>query len=152
MPSAARIVDFAPSAESIALHDACVLVSASDHAGVQTAARNLAGDLSLILGKDVPFRVVEEDDDGANAPAPLPRRNAIVVGSLDASALLKDLVDEGKVAVDEIAGKWEAFQTCVVDAALPGASVDAALVIAGSDRRGASFGAYALSEQAGVSP
>lgn len=146
MPPAASIVDFAPSAGSIPLHNACVLVSASDHAGVKTAARNLAGDLSLVTGKDVSFRVVK--DQGTCSPC----RTAIIVGSLDASTLLNQLIDDGKVVVDEIAGKWEALQTSVVGEPPSWLSVDAALVIAGSDRRAAIFGAYALSEQTGVSP
>lgn len=147
MPTAASIVDFVPTAGSIALHNACVLVSLSDHTGVKTAARNLANDLSLVLSKDIPFRVFEDDVCVLKSG-----RNAIVVGSLDASVLLKRLVEEETVAVEAIAGKWEAFQTSVVSEAPSWTGVDAALVIAGSDKRGAIFGAYALSEQCGVSP
>lgn len=146
MPLRGSIIEFAPSIGSITLHDACVLISASEHAGVKSAARNLANDLSLVTGNDIPSRVLDNDEKKTTCG------HAIIIGSLDASALLKRLVDKGNVAIDRVAGKWEAFQTCVVDEAPPWLGVDAALVIAGSDKRGAIFGAYTLSEQAGVSP
>jgi len=58
-------------------------------------------------------------------------------------------VREGKIDANAIAGKWESFFLQVVSKPLPG--VASALVIAGSDKRGAICGIYDLSEQSGVS-
>src|SRR6185503_6293385 len=64
--------------------------------------------------------------------------------------IIDRLVREGKLDVASITNQWEAFILQVVDKPLPG--VDRALVIAGSDKRGAIYGVYDLSEQIGVSP
>jgi hypothetical protein len=48
------------------------------------------------------------------------------------------------------AAQWESYVLQIVKNPLPG--VDAALVIAGSDRRGTIYGIYQLSEMIGVSP
>src|SRR5690606_26347733 len=66
------------------------------------------------------------------------------------SALLEELVQAGKLDLDDLDGQWEAFRIEVVENPWP--TVPQALVIAGSDRRGAVFGAYDLSERMGVSP
>src|SRR4029450_5784001 len=52
--------------------------------------------------------------------------------------------------VSDLAGQWEAYRQIVVDQPYP--NVPRALVIAGSDRRGAVFGLYGISERIGVSP
>jgi hypothetical protein len=59
----------------------------------------------------------------------------------------------GKIDVAGVAGKWEAAVTEVVAAPMVGLpAVQRALVIAGSDRRGAAYALFALSRQMGVSP
>ncbi len=55
-----------------------------------------------------------------------------------------------KIAAQDIAGEWEAFRQIVVDDPAPG--IARALVVVGSDRRGAVYGAYDISEKIGVSP
>jgi hypothetical protein len=60
------------------------------------------------------------------------------------------LAAQGKLNAHDIAGQWEAYRQIVVDH--PFASVARALVIVGSDRRGAVYGVYDLSEKIGVSP
>jgi hypothetical protein len=55
-----------------------------------------------------------------------------------------------KIDVAAIKGKWESYFTQVVPNPLPG--VDSALVICGSDKRGAIYGIYDLSEESGQSP
>jgi hypothetical protein len=77
---------------------------------------------------------------------------AIIVGSIEASPILQRLEKEGKLDFDfgKIRAKWESYTTSVVDN--PFNRCRRALVIAGSDKRGAIFGVYSLSEQLGVSP
>jgi hypothetical protein len=64
--------------------------------------------------------------------------------------MLKELENSGKLNTSSIRGKWESFITAVVESPFPGC--ERSLVIAGSDKRGAIFGAYTLSSQIGVSP
>ena len=96
-------------------------------AGVIRAAGDLQADIERVTGCRP--AITHE----TKAPA-----HAIVVGSLEKSALVKRLVDTAPIA-----GKWESFLTEVVGRAL---------VIAGSDKRGTIYGIYDLSEQIGVSP
>jgi hypothetical protein len=77
----------------------------------------------------------------------------IVVGVLGQSPEIDGLVGTGKIDVSAVAGKWEAAVTEVVAAPMAGLpAVQRALVIAGSDRRGAAYALFAISRQMGVSP
>ena len=69
----------------------------------------------------------------------------IIVGSIEKSSLIKQLVKGKKLNVNAIKNKWESFQLTT----LP---LENTLVIVGSDRRGAAFGVFELSRQMGVSP
>jgi len=75
---------------------------------------------------------------------------AVVIGVLGQSPLIDGLAAVGKLETEDLEGQWEAFRVAVVDD--PWRGVRRALVIAGSDRRGAVFGVFDLSEQLGVSP
>ncbi|HXD76712.1 MAG TPA: glycosyl hydrolase 115 family protein [Puia sp.] len=77
-------------------------------------------------------------------------RNIIVIGTVTGSALIRKLIDAGKFEADGLRGKWEAYQLQVVHKPFKG--IDNALVIAGSDRRGAAYGVFTLSREMGVSP
>jgi hypothetical protein len=55
-----------------------------------------------------------------------------------------------KLDVGDLKGAWESFVIAVVDRPTP--DVPRALVIVGSDRRGAAYGVYELSQAIGVSP
>lgn len=74
----------------------------------------------------------------------------MVIGALGKSALVDELVRNGKIDVSSIQGKWEAWITATVEK--PFAGVERAVVVVGSDKRGSIYGAYDLSEQIGVSP
>ncbi|NMN00942.1 Glycosyl hydrolase family [Bifidobacterium sp. DSM 109958] len=78
---------------------------------------------------------------------------AVIVGVLGMSPLVDAIAASGRLpGADRIRGRWEATATAVVDDPLPGSGIASALVIAGSDARGAIYGVYALSQAAGVSP
>lgn len=76
--------------------------------------------------------------------------SVIIAGSVDNNMLIDKLVKEGKFSVDDIRGKWEVYKIDVVENPFEG--VDKALVIAGSDKRGAMYGLFSISELMGVSP
>lgn len=74
----------------------------------------------------------------------------VIIGTIGQSALVDQLIAEGKLSVDRVKGKWETFIIAVVNSPFQG--VKQALVVAGSDRRGTAFGVFELSGMIGVSP
>ena len=118
-----------------------VLVDADADPAVRHVAAALSGDLARVGGGrpgEVRTRL-----DGTAKPV-------VVIGVQGRSALVDGLAAAGKLRTDDLAGQWEAFRVAVVDRPWPG--VPQALVIVGSDRRGAVFGTYDLAERMGVSP
>lgn len=77
-------------------------------------------------------------------------KKAVVIGVLGQNTWIDDLVKQGKLNLEDIRGQWEAYQVAVVNNPWP--EVDQALLVIGSDRRGAIFGTFDISEQMGVSP
>ena len=116
-----------------------VLVDPGADPAVRHAADGFAGDLERVSGVKA-ARVSTLDAKGP----------VVLIGVLGQSPAIDALVRSGKIKPQDIAGEWEAFRQIVVDNPAPG--VERALVIVGSDRRGAVYGAYDLSEKIGVSP
>lgn len=141
------IVDFQEDSGSIPISHADIICSQDDEIGVHIAVGNLASDLQQITGVD--RSVFEWQDSGDSLSTSSDHTTAIIAGSLN-SSLIQHLANEGHIDVSDLEGKWETFMTTVVAGALP--SVDRALVIAGSDKRGTIFGIYTVSEQSGQSP
>ena len=112
---------------------ASIQVDAADWPGVARAARDLQADIARVTGVTA-----------------VTSANVIIIGTIGKSALVDQFIREKKIDVTGVAGKWEAFAIQVVSKPLPG--VASALVIAGSDKRGAIYGIYDVSEQIGVSP
>lgn len=125
-----------------------IIVDSNDFVGVKLAAQALANDLGRVTGGDAAALIQSTH----GSPVSLSTKTAIIIGSLESSAIIQALVQQGHIDVDAIEGKWECFTTKVVNSppGLPGC--DRALVIAGSDKRGAIYGVYTLAEQIGVSP
>jgi hypothetical protein len=115
-------------------------VSQSEYPGVLRAARNLQSDITSVAGVTPQLITNERPVSGA----------VVIVGVVGSSTLIDDLIERGKFNPVGLAGRWETFVLEVIDDPLPG--VDQALVIAGSDKRGAIFGMYELAAQIGVSP
>jgi hypothetical protein len=111
-----------------------------DYPGVIRAARDLSQDIARVTGTSPAVML---------APT-IPQHAAILVGTVGKSALLDQLIRTGKIDVTGLQGKWESYVIQTVSDPLPG--VSAALVIAGSDKRGTIYGIYEISEQIGVSP
>jgi hypothetical protein len=74
----------------------------------------------------------------------------VLIGIAGKSPTLRQLTAAHRLNLAPIEGKWESAITTVVDRPLPG--IGRALVVAGSDRRGAAFALFTLSRQMGVSP
>jgi hypothetical protein len=121
------------------IQTSAIYVDSQDHWLVQKAATLFQTDIEKVTGKKP-----------ALLHATGSANNLIIIGSLDKSPLIQQLVSARIINVDSIKGKWEAYQVQVVSKPLPG--IDNALVIVGSDRRGTAFGVFELSQQAGVSP
>jgi hypothetical protein len=114
---------------------ATIYVDAGEFAGVIRAAGDLQADIARVTGC-TPAITHEIGSLGMNS---------IVIGSIEKSPVIKRMTDTAAIA-----GKWESFLIQAVQKPLPG--VARALIIAGSDKRGAIYGVYDLSEQIGVSP
>jgi len=119
---------------------AAVYVDTNDWAGVIRAAGDLQTDVARVTG----LTPAITHDGKSLGP------NLIIIGTIGRSALIDQLIHEGKIDASPIAGKWESFFIQVVPDPLPG--IVSALVIAGSDKRGTIYGIYDLSEEIGVSP
>ena len=115
-----------------------IVVDAADAAVVRHAADDLADDIKTVTGQSAAV---------AAAPA---GKTAILVGTLGQSPLIDQLLKAKKVDVSRLSGAWESFVIATVERPLPG--VDKALVVVGSDRRGAAFGVYEVAQGMGVSP
>lgn len=114
-----------------------LLIDEADNIGVRIAADNLSKDFERVCGQEATVCSVPDS------------KTMIIAGSLD-SRFIKELVKSKKIDKSELKGKTEKYIMTTVENPLPG--IDKALVIAGSDRRGAIYGIYELSEQIGVSP
>lgn len=114
-----------------------LLIDEQENVGVMIAAKNLQEDFGRVAGQKSPL-----------VYAPQGKR-MIIVGTLG-SRYIKELAKQGKIDEKQLKGKNEKYLMSVIPH--PMAGVDEALVIAGSDRRGAIYGIYELSEQIGVSP
>ena len=108
---------------------AAVFVDDEADSAVRRVAASFAGDLERVSGS--PAKLIGGDADSLSGPA-------VLIGVAGRSPLLDRLVAEGRLDAADLRGEWEAFRQIVVDRPLPG--VPRALVIIGSDRRGAVFG------------
>jgi endo-1,4-beta-D-glucanase Y len=119
---------------------AVLYVASEDWPGVVRAVNDLQADVNRVTGQSP--KITNDENDLA--------KNTVIIGTIGKSRLINRLIAQGKVDVNEVAGKWESFVIQgVVD---PLRGVDKALVIAGSDKRGTIYGVYDVSEQIGVSP
>lgn len=119
-------------------HPIDILVDPADNKGVIIAANNLQADFERVCG---------------NKPAiknEIPQTSRLVIaGTLD-SKFIGQLVKAKRIDGKQLKGKVEKYIMTTITNPFPG--IEEALVIAGSDRRGAIYGIYELSEQLGVSP
>jgi len=136
-------IEYAASSGSFPIaangHASPIYVDANDYAGVVRATHDLQSDIRRVTSLTPTI----------THAAPFPA-NVILIGTIGSSPVIDQLIQNKKIDVDAIRGKWESNLIQVVAKPLPG--IASALVIAGSDKRGTIFGIYDVSEQIGVSP
>jgi len=116
---------------------ATIWVDSSEETPVKRVVNDLKADVNRVTGKTPTV---------SNASS-LPSGPVILVGTLNKSAQIKNLINSGAITtaeVNSIKGKWEAYLIKVIN--------NKTMVILGSDNRGAIYGVYEVSEQMGVSP
>lgn len=113
-----------------------IYFDSNDHEGVAMAVESLRKDIEAVCG--VAPEIVSE-----------PQNECIIAGSLK-SPLISTLMEKRKINEAELRKKTEKYIISVIEKPVEG--VNKALVIAGSDKRGAIYGIYELSRQIGVSP
>ena len=116
---------------------ATICTDARDYSVVGITAEMLADDVERVTGRRP--MVCHE----------LPKKAAVVAGTLGKSRLINQVVKSQKIDVSGIRGKWESFVITTTEHPRYHTPL---LVIIGSDRRGTAFGLTALSEAIGVSP
>ena len=122
-----------------------IYVDAADFSGVARATKNLQSDIEKVSGKKL---ALLNQFSTANDKTSID--NAVIIGTLDHSALIAELIAAKKIDVSGIKDQWDAYQVQVVQQ--PTAHIKRALVIVGANKRGTSYGIYSLSQQIGVSP
>ena len=116
---------------------ATIWVDSNEEAPVQRVVKDFQADVKRVTGKTPTI----------SKSTSLPSGPVVLIGTLNKSNLIKNLISSGKITIAEvnaIKGKWEAYLIKVID--------KNTMVIVGSDNRGAIFGTYEVSEQMGVSP
>ena len=122
---------------------ATIAVDVDDWKGVIRAARDLGDDIRKVTGVS---SQVDLQSLVSVGQLPHERKNlsgSMIVGTIGKSHLIDRLVEQKKIDVRQVRGKWESYLIDVVDGNL---------VIAGSDKRGTIYGIYDISERIGVSP
>lgn len=110
------------------------------YTGVNKIAKKVMKDLEMVFG----FTSYATNDRRNLG------KNAVIYGTVDRSPILHELDKKKLINLDEIKGKREVYLFQVVSRPFEG--VEAALVIAGSDKRGTIYGLFHLSELLDVSP
>ncbi|MCI0698031.1 glycosyl hydrolase 115 family protein [candidate division KSB1 bacterium] len=125
---------------SVSGKTAPLCVSSQDYPGVLRVLKHLQTDIARVTNTPPEISM-------GKLPA---SKEIVLIGTLGRNPVIDKLVRDKKLDVNGVSGKWEAFLIQVIEKPLP--NVDRALIIAGSDKRGAIFGMYDLSAQIGVSP
>jgi len=119
---------------------ASVYFDESDFSSVKKTAQLFSEDIEMVTGKK-PMLVSSKLKAG---------EYTVIIGTVEKSQLIKELVKSKKLKIDSVCNQWERYTIRTIDNPFKG--VKRALVIAGSDRRGTSYGVFSISEAIGVSP
>ena len=119
---------------------AVILCDTNDFKVVQIARDLFAQDIERVTGIN-PFTTTD-------------RTRAVIIGTLEQSALIREAIESSNLDVVSLRGKWESHLIAIVKNPLPQShpGIERALLIIGSDRRGTAYGVFGLSEAIGVSP
>lgn len=120
------------------LSNAVVVYDSADSKTVGKVAELFVADIKRVTDKDIPL--------GCSFHG----KFVVVMGTLQGSAFIRDMVSSGKLDVSAIDNGWE--QYIIRQVPNPVEGVAEALVIAGTCRRAVAYAAFSISEQMGVSP
>lgn len=126
--------------DSLGLRGLPILVDPDDYEGIHIASSNLALDLEKVTGHK---SAVWTGTDNISTPV----SGVILVGSIEKCRYFSEFSTD---VLDQLQGEWEHFTTSLCPS--PWGWAEKVFVVCGSDKRGAIYGAYTLSEQIGVSP
>lgn len=112
-----------------------IIIEDNEDKGVLRAVNNLRDDFNKVTG---------------NYPKAEKANKSIIIGTVNKSSLIDRLIKESKINGNEIIDKNEKY--IITNVSNPVSGIEEAIVIAGSDKRGAIYGIYELSAQIGVSP
>lgn len=118
---------------------ASICYDAADYLVVQKTAGLFVADIELVTGRKLKLTSELVKD-----------KEIVIVGTIEKNQLIRRLASQGKIDLSALEGAWERYLIQTVANPFPG--VKKALVVAGSDRRGAAYGLFTLSEMMGVSP
>jgi len=119
---------------------ALIIYANTENVLVKKSTEFLAGDIERVTN-------IKPDISSSDR---VENKNPIIIGTVGNNPLINQLVANKKLDVSPIINQWERFIIQTIDNPFPG--VKQALVIVGSDRRGAAYGVFTLSEKMGVSP
>ncbi|MDE6395127.1 MAG: hypothetical protein K2K77_07280, partial [Duncaniella sp.] len=130
-------VAFTPSPGAVSLTGSTIVTDSKERAVINTVAGLLRDDYMLVTGKEL------------NISDRTVKGNLIVIGT-PASSHIRKLVKKGLIDLAPIENGYEQYMITVIKNAF--SRNGDAIVIVGSDARGAAYGALSLSERMGVSP
>ena len=111
-----------------------------DYEGLRLVAECFRNDVSLV--SDACPELVTDAGNITGTP--------IIAGSIGNNRLIDNMIENGKLDVSMMKGKWESYKIEFVKNPVDGLAE--ALVVAGSDKRGTIYGIFHISELMGVSP
>jgi hypothetical protein len=119
---------------------AIICTDLSDFELIKRSAGWLQQDVEMVTGKKLSL----------TNSLPSTAKNIILIGTIERSSFIQQLIRQKKLDVDKIKNKWDAYlvQTIIN----PFKGINSALVITGGNKRGAAYGTLELSRQMGVSP
>ncbi|MFO7657873.1 MAG: glycosyl hydrolase 115 family protein [Bacteroidales bacterium] len=119
---------------------ATIYCDSNDYETVKIAARLLASDIEMVTGHRP--EIISDISNLSDF--------TIIVGTDEKCRLISILSSEKKINTEKLNGGWEQYYYKTLQKPFPG--VKQALVICGSDKRGAAYGVFTLSGAMGVSP
>ncbi len=116
-----------------------IFVDENDYESVKKTANLFAQDLELVTGAKSELSLDKPSG-----------KNVVVIASLGKNKFVDELISKKIIDVSKIKGGWERFLIKTINN--PTKDISKLLLVLGSDRRGASYGTFAISEACGVSP
>jgi hypothetical protein len=117
-----------------------IVVAPTEEISVKTVANLFAQDVQRVTGTLPIVRIADSAKDN----------NLVIIGTQGKNKLIEQLIKKHKIDITPISNGWEQYIIKIINKPCKG--VDKALVIVGSDKRGAAYGTLSISEAIGVSP